>query len=324
MMSNNTQPLVSIAVPVYNGDKYLDECLKSILEQTYDNWECVINNNCSKDRTAEIAQKFVDIDKRFKLFNNEDFVPLAKNWSIAHSKCDKNYSYFKILGADDWLFPEYVEKMVLLMESNKSIGVCSSYRLNDTRVDMDGLDIKNGGVIDGQKMLYDQLTRRHDISGSATTLLFSVEHLKRLPYYPDVIHEDSYHIDTELMYDVLSLSDAGFVFQVLSYTRRHPEAGTSTQVFRFGTLFQLNDKVLYKFKGDDKILNKLYIKNRYKYAYLYLKSKFIDKKTYNWHKKFLRKGFGFSEYFLAILIHNPLSCIVGKIFLKLKNTFSSN
>jgi glycosyltransferase involved in cell wall biosynthesis len=49
-------PLVSILTPVYNGEKYLAECIRSVLAQTYQNWEYTIVNNCSTDKTLEIAK----------------------------------------------------------------------------------------------------------------------------------------------------------------------------------------------------------------------------------------------------------------------------
>ncbi len=66
---NDQKPLVSIGVPAYNGGKYLEECLDSILNQTYTNWECVISNNFSNDDTPRIAEKYVQSDSRFKLFH---------------------------------------------------------------------------------------------------------------------------------------------------------------------------------------------------------------------------------------------------------------
>ncbi|MCB0227477.1 MAG: glycosyltransferase, partial [Anaerolineae bacterium] len=52
------QPLVSVVTPVYNTDKYLADCIESVLAQSYDNWEYVIINNCSTDRSLEIAQRY--------------------------------------------------------------------------------------------------------------------------------------------------------------------------------------------------------------------------------------------------------------------------
>ena len=58
MMENN--PLISVIVPCYNQAEYLDECLQSILDQTYQHWECIIVNDGSPDNTEEIALKWVD------------------------------------------------------------------------------------------------------------------------------------------------------------------------------------------------------------------------------------------------------------------------
>ena len=68
--------LVSITVPVYNGEAFMEECLQSILNQTFKDWECVVVNNRSTDRTADIVQDFVNRDTRFRLVDCEDFVGL--------------------------------------------------------------------------------------------------------------------------------------------------------------------------------------------------------------------------------------------------------
>lgn len=59
-------PLVSIIVPCYNKGKFLEECLQTILEQSYENWECIILNDGSIDNTEEIAIEWTKRDKRFK------------------------------------------------------------------------------------------------------------------------------------------------------------------------------------------------------------------------------------------------------------------
>lgn len=152
--TSKNEPLVSIVVPVYNGGEYFEACLESILNQTYQNWECIINNNCSEDNTMETAMKYANKDKRFKLFSNETFVRMTPNWNIACSKISTSSKYLRVFGADDWLFPESIEKMVALMEKFPSIGICSSYRLNDRMVDMDGLNIWDGNVFNGKELLY--------------------------------------------------------------------------------------------------------------------------------------------------------------------------
>jgi glycosyltransferase involved in cell wall biosynthesis len=60
-------PLISVIVPCYNQAQYLDECLQSVLDQTYQNWECIIVNDGSPDHTEEIAKKWVEKTSALKI-----------------------------------------------------------------------------------------------------------------------------------------------------------------------------------------------------------------------------------------------------------------
>lgn len=316
--SNKKEPLVSVVIPVYNGGPYFEKCLESILNQTYQNWECIINNNCSDDDTLKIALKFVETDKRFKVFSNEQFLRMTPNWNVACSKIDQSSKYLKVLGADDWLFPESIEKMVEVMEKNPSVGICSSYRLNHLEVDMFGLNIWDGNVYNGKEILYRQLTRTLDISGSNSTVMFAREHMKKTKPYPAVFDETTYHEDTELEYEMMNVSDVGFVFQVLSYTRRHAKAHTTTEVFRYNTLLQFNEKVLWVYKGEDKKLNQLYKEARLEYAwFMFYKTLTGDKASIQWHKKYIVRKFKFHEYLLGILTRNKISQLIARIVKKI-------
>ena len=126
---NLDEPIVSIGVPVYNGATFIKECLESIQDQTYKGWECIVVNNCSTDGTGEIVQKFVDDDLRIKLHNYSDFAPLEKNWNRLYRHVSEKSRYFKVVQADDILFPESLEEMVHLMEQYPQTGMCSSYRI---------------------------------------------------------------------------------------------------------------------------------------------------------------------------------------------------
>lgn len=313
-----SQPLVSVIVPVYNGEKYLDICLESILNQTYKNWECIVNNNCSTDGTLAIANKFAKADNRFKVFTNEVFLKMVSNWNLGCTKRSKDAKYLRVVGADDWLFPESIEKMVDVMEKNPSVGICSSYRLNDKKVDMYGLDIWNGNVYNGKEILQRQLIRTLDISGSNTTVMYAIEHMKKLPRYPVVYDETTYHEDSELTYELMNISDVGFVFQVLSYTRRHAGAYTNLEAFRFNTFLQFNEKVLWIYKGNDKVLNKLYRDVRLEYAYfLFYKKLTGDTKAVNWHKNYIVRDFTTGEYIAGILLKNKITQKFKKLINKL-------
>ncbi len=322
MTTQSNQPLVSVVIPVYNGGEYFEKCLEGVRDQTYQNWECVINNNHSTDDTLMIAERFASADGRFKVYNNEDFLKMVDNWNMACSRISPGSSFLKVLGADDWLFPESLEKMVNVMVKHPSAGLCSSYRLNDLHVDMDGLNIWDGNLYDGREMLYRQLTRSIDVSGSNTTILFSLEHMRKIPRFPVVFDQEAYHEDTELIYEMMNLADVCFVYQVLSYTRRHEKAYTTTEVFRFNTLLQLNEKVLWKYKGENRELNRLYRDVRLKYAYfLFYKRITFDRDTIRWHKKYIVRPFSLSEYLLGIITKNKISKLTLRILHKIGNQF---
>lgn len=81
------QPLISIIVPCYNQSQYLDECLQSVLDQTYPDWECIIVNDGSPDNTEEVARKWVEKDVRFKYFYKENGgLSSARNFGILKSE----------------------------------------------------------------------------------------------------------------------------------------------------------------------------------------------------------------------------------------------
>jgi glycosyltransferase involved in cell wall biosynthesis len=98
-------PKVSIIVPCYNQAQYLDECLQSVLDQTYSEWECIIVNDGSPDNTAFFAKKWVENDNRFIYLEKENGgLSSARNFGIQHSNGD----YILPLDADDRISHNYV------------------------------------------------------------------------------------------------------------------------------------------------------------------------------------------------------------------------
>lgn len=97
---------ISIIVPCYKQAQYLDECLQSVLKQTYQNWECIIVNDGSPDNTEEVAQKWIERDKRFSLLNIENGgVSRARNKGIEAAKGE----WILPLDADDKIGEKYLE-----------------------------------------------------------------------------------------------------------------------------------------------------------------------------------------------------------------------
>ena len=100
------QPLISVVIPAYNAEQFLDETLESVLSQTYENWECIIVNDGSTDSTESVAKKWCEKDSRFRLTDKENGGPSsARNWGIKESKAE----YIAFLDADDLYMPNFLE-----------------------------------------------------------------------------------------------------------------------------------------------------------------------------------------------------------------------
>jgi len=113
-------PVISIIVPCYNQAQYLEECLQSILSQTYQDWECIIVNDGSPDNTGKIAQKWVEKDKRFSYIKKENGgLSSARNTGIKEAKG----TYILPLDADDRIAPNYLSSAVLEFEQNENLKV---------------------------------------------------------------------------------------------------------------------------------------------------------------------------------------------------------
>lgn len=222
-MKNSSQPRVSAVTPVYNGAKYLRECVESVLAQTYENWEYLIVNNCSTDESLRIAREYERNDPRIRVFENSEHLPLLENSNAALRKISPTAKYCKIVHADDWLMPECLERMVALAEENPSVSIVSSYRLEENRVTLDGLQYPSH-VVPGHQICRATLLGELYVFGAPSNLLLRCDVIRQRS---DFYGSHGIHADTDACYEILRDSDFGFVHQVLTFTRRHNEAATA-------------------------------------------------------------------------------------------------
>ena len=224
IVNSKSSPLVSVVTPVYNGEQYLAECIESVLAQSYQQWEYVIVNNCSTDRSLEIAQSYADQDERIRVYDNDEFLSAIANWNQALGHISAQSRYCKVVHADDWIFPDCLEQMVAVAEANTSVGIVGAYRLNEEKVDLDGLPYPSS-VVDGREVGRLSLKRKPlFLFGSPTSLLFRAELMRQDEKFYD---ESLIHADTDVCFRILQKHDFGFVHQVLTYTRRHNESVSS-------------------------------------------------------------------------------------------------
>ncbi len=109
------KPKVSIIVNCHNGEKYLRECIESIINQTYKNWEVIFYDNFSNDNSFSIIKKFKD--KRIKIFRSKSFLSLydARNKAIKFS----TGKYIAFLDTDDWWINSKINDQITFLRKNK-------------------------------------------------------------------------------------------------------------------------------------------------------------------------------------------------------------
>jgi glycosyltransferase involved in cell wall biosynthesis len=121
MMSDN-KPCVSIGLPVFNGENYLTEALDSIVVQTYSDFELIISDNASTDRTEEICRAYAAKDERIRYLRNETNLGAAKNFNRVFELTSGEY--FKWAAHDDLCAPEYLERCVEILDREPDIVLC--------------------------------------------------------------------------------------------------------------------------------------------------------------------------------------------------------
>ena len=123
-----SKALITIIVPIYNVEKYLRQCLDSVLNQTYQNFECLLINDGSPDNSAGICKEYVDKDARFHYFEKENGgLASARNFGIKYSKG----KYITFIDSDDWVESDYLEVLHSKIKEYNTDFVISSYKKFD-------------------------------------------------------------------------------------------------------------------------------------------------------------------------------------------------
>ncbi|HBR14222.1 MAG TPA: hypothetical protein DD723_01575 [Candidatus Omnitrophica bacterium] len=127
-------PKISVCIPTYNGEAFLENCLKSVLSQTFQDIEVVIADDRSKDRTLEIARHFAETDKRIKVYRNPvNCGPTNNfNWCLYLAQGE----WVKFIFQDDLMAsPDFLERMISQVDDAIGIACCRRQYVFDPGVD---------------------------------------------------------------------------------------------------------------------------------------------------------------------------------------------
>ena len=158
-----SQPLVSVIMPCFNAEKYISESIESVVNQTYTNWELLITDDQSSDRTPAIVQAFSEKEPRINFAVAEQHSGIAgtRNQSLARAKG----RFVAFLDNDDLWVADKLEKQVSFMLENGHAFVYSAYELMNEDGSPQGKTINTSGVVSYDKYL------KNTIIGSGTIML---------------------------------------------------------------------------------------------------------------------------------------------------------
>jgi glycosyltransferase involved in cell wall biosynthesis len=117
-------PLVSVGLPVFNGEAFLEDAIRSVLAQKLDDLELILCDNASHDRTAEICRDYEARDSRIRYFRNARNLGAAANYNLAFSHARGHY--FKWLAHDDRMLPSFLSKAYRVLEERTDAVLCNT------------------------------------------------------------------------------------------------------------------------------------------------------------------------------------------------------
>jgi glycosyltransferase involved in cell wall biosynthesis len=121
---DNAVTRLSIGLPVFNGEDYLEDALDSLLGQTFSDFEIIISDNASTDRTKDICQAYMQRDSRIKYYRNQENIGAVQNWYRTFDLSSSEY--FACAAHDDIYAPEYMQRCIDILDQNPSVVVCYS------------------------------------------------------------------------------------------------------------------------------------------------------------------------------------------------------
>lgn len=233
-------PLVSICIPTYNGQKFITDAMDSAINQTYRPLEIVVSDDASKDATLEMVKSFQNkTDIPIHIFAHKPS-GIGANWN--HSIKKSKGEYIKFLFQDDILAPTCVEKMMEIAVANKEVGMVYSKRdfLFDS-ADAKSIEwiqlysnlhlswkknlIINREVTKGTDLLKDEnlLNFPENKIGEPTAVLLKKEVFEKVGYFSEVLKQT---LDIEFWYRLMKKYDVVYIDEKLLSFRLHNNQAT--------------------------------------------------------------------------------------------------
>jgi len=215
-------PLVSLAMPVYNGADFIEEAIQSILDQTFTDFELIITDNASTDATADICEAFAEKDARVQYHRNAENLGAAGNYNRGYEL--SRGTYLKWCAHDDNLSPDYIEKAVAALNANPeaSMAFGRTQMIDTSGNEIDGNSFGGdpvGNLAVGEKNEVTRLMKsiRVHLSCGAIFGLF-----RRDMVAQSLLHRKYYQSDRPLLSELAYLGEFIYMPDAVFYNREHP------------------------------------------------------------------------------------------------------
>ena len=217
-MSKANSHLVSIVVPVYNAARFIDETIKTVLDQTYTNWELLLVDDKSTDESVKLIKPYAAKDKRIKLLSNKQNsgAAISRNKGIDVAKG----RYIAFLDADDLWLPTKLEKQVAFIQLQDCAFSFTGYEFADENGKPNGKKVRVPATI-----TYRQALKNTTIS--TITVMLDLEKLTKKNIHMLNVKSE----DTATWWKVLKIVDYAYGLDInLSYYRRHGATLSSNKI----------------------------------------------------------------------------------------------
>ena len=210
--------MISVIVPVYNVEKYLEECLDSIQKQTYSDIEVILVNDGSTDNSAVICEKYCEQDSRFKLINQvNQGQSVARNHGVAASAGE----FIAFVDSDDIISRDYLEVLIRYMseevdivESKFTVHKKEFFNENNKEINV---------IFEGDSEEAVKAIPKHVLSVNPVTKLYRRSIIEAVPYLEGLIFEDIYSGIGMLKYirKIIKLDYVGYYYRQHSSSTMH-------------------------------------------------------------------------------------------------------
>src|SRR5512147_2219110 len=226
-METPMNPKVSICMPTYNFARYLPEAIDSVLKQSYEDYEFIIIDDCSRDGSAEVIMNYARQDKRVIAGINAFNVGMVNNWNLCLQKARGEYVKF-LFGDDVLSSPDALKKMVSILDARKEIALVASARnVIDEYSNVVKIWAEYRGKIGyrGSKIIRDCLIEQKNKIGEPSVVLFRRNVADR---GFDARYRQA--VDLEMWFHLLEQGDFAYLEEPLCSFRWHSQQQTNVNV----------------------------------------------------------------------------------------------